>query len=327
MKFTYSDMKSKRDGGCSLLENHSSNLSQFFLHTLVILFSFISILFAPLAMNAWAIQNSVTGSLAGSNMDLTNATVTLNLIANNAPVGGFTADDVIPQSQISEATDGLGIMTINWKGRDDQSDNVTLNSFQYSDDGGTTWYTPNNGDVSAALSASWGDNGGAGWTTNITLALASTHSFTFDTKHADITAVQSLDGIDQSDLQIRFVLNDGNVDSANASTSESFRVDNVNPTSTITSGSYDAVTDTMIIRGSNFTTMAAATTEISSFVNWSLFQWDINGDDTLTTDVTFSLADVSSLTVTNDTTLTLVFTGTKGTALESTTGFGSVGGS
>ena len=64
------------------------------------------------------------------------------------------------------------MITINWKARDNQSDNVTLNSFQYSDDGGSTWYTPNNGDASGALSATWNDNGGGGWSTATTFAAA-----------------------------------------------------------------------------------------------------------------------------------------------------------
>ena len=128
----------------------------------------MTLIVMPFEMKAWAIGNSVTGDLGGSNMDLTNATVTLT--RNGVPVGGWTADDVIPQAQISQATDGSGVMSINWKGRDDDIDNVTLKTFQYSDDGGTSWFTPNNGDTSGAFSANWDDNGGGGWTTNTTLA-------------------------------------------------------------------------------------------------------------------------------------------------------------
>ena len=86
---------------------------------------------------------------------------------------------------------------------------MTLNTFQYSDDGGTTWYTPNNADASAALSANWNDNGGAGWSAATDFGSAAAHSFTFDTRHADVTAVQSLDNVDQNDIQVRFTLNDG----------------------------------------------------------------------------------------------------------------------
>lgn len=297
-------------------------LRQFFVGLLFLFTLFVT----PFEMKAWAIQNTATGTMGGSNLDLSNASVILNLIANNAPVGGYIADDIIPQAQISQATDGSGMITINWKGRDAESNNVTLKNFQYSDDGGITWYTPDNGDTSAALSANWNDNGGGGWTTDITLAAAPAHSFTFNTKHADVTAVQALDGVDQSDIQIRFVLNDGTVDSVNPVTSESFRVDNFGPTNTFVSGTYDATTDTLIFRGSGFTTIAPAGADITTYVDWAKLQWDINGDDMATANIGFVIGDVTSFTVTDDMTLTLVFTGAKGTAIESTAGYANAGG-
>ncbi len=243
-----------------------------------------------------------------------------------APVGGYTADDVIPASQISQATDGSGVITINWKARDNQSDNVTLNTFQFSDDGGSTWYTPNNGDVSAALSVNWNDNGGPGWSTETTFAAAIAHSFTFNTQHADVTAVQSLDNVDQSDIQARFTVNDGGVDSVNPATSESVRVDNLNPNNTIVSAAYDAGIDTLVITGTNFTSIATASTDIKIFVDWSKLVWDINGDDAITANISFVVGDVTSLTITNATTLTLVLTGAKATAIEATAGYGAAGG-
>ncbi len=243
-----------------------------------------------------------------------------------APVGGYTTDDVIPASQISQATDGSGIITINWKARDNQSDGVTLNSFQYSDDGGASWYTPNNGDATAALSGNWDDNGGAGWSTATTFAAATAHSFSFNSQHADVTAVQSLDNTDQSDIQIRFIVNDGSADSANPASSESVQVDNLNPNDTIVSAAYDAGIDALVITGTNFTSIAPATTDIKSFVDWTKFAWDINGDDAATANITFVLGDVSSLTVTNTTTLTLVFSGAKATVIEASAGYGAAGG-
>jgi hypothetical protein len=132
-------------------------------------------------------------------------------------------------------------------------------------------------------------------------------------------------GIDQNDVQVRFTLHDSD-DSASPVTSESFRVDNVPPTDTITSAVYDAGTDTMTITGTNFTTIASAGTDITASVDWEKFFWDINGDNDATSDITFVANDVTSLTVTDDTALTLVFTATKGTAIEATTGYGFTGG-
>jgi len=238
-----------------------------------------------------------------------------------APVGGYTADNVIPTAQVTQATDASGIMTINWKGRDDEADNVTLNTFQYSVDGGTTWQAPGNDDASASLSTNWSDNGSS-WSTATTLGVATAHSFTFNTQHG---TVSGLAGVDQSDVQLRFKLNDGSSDSGWL-TSQSFQVDNAIPTSTITSSAYNAASDTLTITGTNFTTIAAASTDIKSYVDWAKFVWDINGDNATTANITFVVGDVTSLTVTDATTLTLVFTGAKGTAIEGTTGYGGAGG-
>ena len=239
------------------------------------------------------------------------------------PVGGYTADDVIPAAQISQATDGSGDITINWKGRDNQTQNVTLNTFEYSTDGGASWNAPTNGDASGSLSTNWDDNGGSGWTTATTFGAATAHSFTFNTKHADVSGI---DGTDQSDIQVRFTLNDGGIDSANPATSEDFQVDDLAPTSTITSAVYDAANDKLTITGTDFLTIAAATTDIKSYVDWTKFVWDINGDNATTANITFVEGDVTSLVVTDDTTLTLQFTGSKGTAIEATSDYSTTGG-
>ncbi|MFQ5596839.1 MAG: hypothetical protein ACE5GK_02195 [Nitrospiria bacterium] len=265
----------------------------------------------------------------GKTNDGTNPEVTgyspgqIAIFADNSPIGGYTADNVIPAAQISQATSGTGVLTINWKGRDLQSDNVTLKTFEYSVDGGATWNAPTNGDASASLSTNWDDNGGSNWSTATTFGAATAHSFTFNTQHADVSG---LAGVDQSDVQIRFKLNDGTNDSASYATSENVRVDNALPTATITSAAYAPSSDTLTMTGTNFTTIAAASTDIKSDVDWTRFVWDINGDNATTANITVVVGDVTSLTVTNATTLTLVFTGAKGTAIEGTTGYGVPGG-
>jgi predicted outer membrane repeat protein len=242
-------------------------------------------------------------------------------VDNIAPFGGYTAGDVIPAAQVTQSTNGDGIITIGFRAKDAETDNVTLNTFEYSVDGGLTWNAPTNGDASASLSANW-NNGGSSYSSAIDWS-GTVHSFTFDTDHNDVTGMA---GVDQSDVRIRFTVNDGIVDSAAPATSESFRVDNVAPTDTITGASYDPSLDTLTITGTNFDTIAAISTDIKNYVDWTRFVWDINGDDAATANITFVVGDVMSLTVTDATTLTLVFTGTKGAAIASTSGYGANGG-
>ena len=228
---------------------------------------------------------------------------------------------MIPTAQVTQSSNGDAIVTINFRVRDSQTDGVTLNTFEYSIDGGATWNAPTNGDVSLSLATNWENNGSsytsaADWTGTV-------HSFTFDTDHADVTGIS---GTDQSDIQVRFTVNDSALDSAAPATSESFQVDDLAPTTTITSATYSAATDTMVITGTNFTTIATATTDIKSYVDWTKFVWDINGDDATTANVTFVVGDITSLTVTDATTLTLVHAGAKGTSLEGTAGYGAGGG-
>ncbi|MCP3938250.1 MAG: hypothetical protein GY708_23120, partial [Actinomycetia bacterium] len=246
----------------------------------------------------------------------------VNTTTYSLPVGGYTADNVIPAAQVNQSGNGDGLITINWRGKDAQTHNVTLETFEYSVDGGTIWNAPTSGDASGSLSTDWNDNGGGGYST-ATDWTGPVHNFTFDTDHTDATGMA---GVDQSDIQIRFTLNDGSVDSAVPVTSVSFRVDNAPPTATITSAGYSPVTDTMTITGTGFLTIAAATTDVKAYVDWTKLVWDVNGDDATTADITFVVGDVTSLTVTDDTTLTLVFTAAKATAIEATTDYGSVGG-
>ncbi len=239
------------------------------------------------------------------------------------PVGGFSVDNVIPATQISQSTNGSGIITINWKGRDNQANNVTLKTFQYSVDGGASWNAPTNGDASAALSATWSNNGGSGWTTATTLAAAPVNSFTFNTKHANVSG---LNGVDQNDVRVRFLLRDATMDSQSYVTSTDFRIDALAPTATIGSAIYDAANDLLTITGTNFTTIAAASTDIKAYVDWSKFVWDINGDNATTTDISFVLGDITSLIITDDTTITLQFSAAKGIAIEATAGYSTTGG-
>ena len=254
------------------------------------------------------------------NVATTDAVADGALTTNTAPFGGYTADNVIPTAQVTQSSSGDGIMTINFRIKDGETDTATLNTFEYSVDGGSSWNAPTNGDTSTSLSTNWEDNGtsyssAAGWSGTV-------HNFTFDTDHADSSGMA---GVDQSDIQIRFIVNDGTIDSA-ATTSQNFRVNNVTPTATIASGNYDADTNTLTVTGTNFTTIADTATDIKSYVDWSKFVWDINGDNATTANITFVEADVTSATVTNATTLTVIFTSGKGIAIESNAAYGTTDG-
>lgn len=150
-------------------------------------------------------------TVTGKRINLNNALSTL------APVGGYSSANVIPANQITQSSNGDGVMTINFRLKDGLAGfPLTLKSFQYSTDGGSTFNAPTNGDSSLALSANWNNNSyvsAADFT-------GTTYNFTFNTKHADVTG---LNGIDQNDVMVRFKVNDGAVDSAFA-TSNAFIV-------------------------------------------------------------------------------------------------------
>ena len=240
---------------------------------------------------------------------------------NTAPVGGYTADNIIPEAQVVQATDGTGTVTVTWKGHDDDIDNVTLFNFEYSLNNGA-WTRPTNDDSSTALSDHWTDynSEGVGFKTGINFETAPAHSFSFNLEHSDISA---LNDIESTNLRIHFWLNDGTADSTESVNTESFNIDSLPPTCNIeTSGtSYDLTSNTMVIAGHNFTTMAASG-DVKSYVDWSKFVWDID-DGTAGGEINFVEGNIESLTVTSDTVLTLVLKNAKATEIEGTAGFGN----
>ena len=106
-----------------------------------------------------------------------------------------------------------------------------------------------------------------------------------------------------------------------------YLVDTTAPTVTNTSGAYTASTDTLVLTGTNYSTLLetseSATTDIKARLDWSKLSWDINGDNAATADVSFALSDISSAKVTDGTHLTIVLTSAQGTSLEATSGYGS----
>jgi hypothetical protein len=135
-------------------------------------------------------------------------------IANTAPVAGYTADNVIPSAQVVQSTGGNGIITVTFRARDAESDLVTL-------------YSPTNGDTSAALAGGWSDNSGSRFT-SATDWTGTAHSFTFNTKHADVVSSHSLSSANISNFQVRFKVNDA-TDTSGKATSQDQILDNVSP--------------------------------------------------------------------------------------------------
>jgi hypothetical protein len=68
---------------------------------------------------------------ATNSQGTTNGTVK-SVVTNGPPVVGYSVDNVIPLGQVSQSAAGDGVITINFKVSDVQSNNVTLNTFEYS---------------------------------------------------------------------------------------------------------------------------------------------------------------------------------------------------
>jgi hypothetical protein len=109
--------------------------------------------------------------------------------------------------------------------------------------------------------------------------------------------------------------------------SSSYVLDTTRPTVSVGSPVYTASTNTLMLSaGGNLTNLLqageASTSDIKDRLDWSKLSWDINGDDAITTDVSFALADISSVTQTNGNRLYIVLTADKGTSLEASAGYG-----
>lgn len=237
------------------------------------------------------------------------------LTVNTAPIGGYTADNVIPAAQITQSGNADGVMTVNWRGKDGEQNNLFLSGFEYSISGGA--WTAN----STALSANWSNNGGVGYASAVDYSGA-VHSFTFNTKHADVAA----NFVGQNNVRIRFALTDSLLSSAAPVTSESFVVDNLAPVLTISGSDYNVVNNTLTIIGSGFNTVAANGTDILSQLNWNNIVWDINGDGATTADITMLQTDVLSFTVVSDSSMGLIFSTAKSDAIEANADFRNTGG-
>lgn len=151
----------------------------------------------------------------------------LALLADGGrPTGGFETDHRIPSGQLQYVANGNGRLAIGFKIKDPGSQPCYLHSFQYSIDDGNTWKTPQNGDATRALDAGWQDNQGQGYPSAPTFYSAGTHEIYLHTKHPDLV---DMVGLEADTIRVRFMINDGDLDSAQALTSDTFSVSNLGP--------------------------------------------------------------------------------------------------
>ncbi|MBV5332438.1 hypothetical protein JZU54_02475, partial [bacterium] len=77
----------------------------------------------------------------------------------------------------------------------------------------------------------------------------------------------------------------------------------------------DAGANSLILTGSNFSTLLesseSAATDIKGRLDWTKLSWDINGDDGTTTNVSFTLADIASAKVVNNSIMIIALTDAK----------------
>ena len=150
----------------------------------------------------------------------------------------------------------------------------------------------------------------------------------------DITVNASTGAIEYSpnaaqanqNVTIQVQANDGHADSAMVTITVTIgSVPADAPNSTITSATYTESSDSITLTGTNFDTAGTIGSDIKDQLEWNKLIWDIDGDDTVTSDVTFNLTDITSATITNSTTLTIVLTSTKGASLEGSAGYDAGG--
>ena len=155
----------------------------------------------------------------------------ISVQCNTPAIGGYTADNVIPEAQCVQSSIANGRITISFRAKDPDLNHVTLSGFQYSNDGGLAWTpaTPGDIDSSGALSTGWRTNGGTGYYSSASDWSGSIYQITFTTQHADVSSDFTGDNGYNNDVRIRFTLNDTIEDSFLPVTSDSFVVDNVSP--------------------------------------------------------------------------------------------------
>jgi len=196
---------------------------------------------------------------------------------NNAPpIGGYTSDNSIPAEQVSQSTDGDGIITVRFRIKDGGRNICTLQNYNFYVD---AWHTPLSTD-SGCLGGGWPDNNGSlymsepDWSGTI-------YSFTFDTKHSDVASY--FIGADNPNVRIRFRVNDG-LDTGDEVYTQDFRVDNLAPTTgsiviTDNAGYTNDSTPSLSLSSNGADDMRFALSEGGAWTDWYSYNTSFSSYD------------------------------------------------
>jgi len=112
-----------------------------------------------------------------------------NSLAVFKPILGYSTDNVLPTSQTVQATNGSGLVTLNFKAKAGWPGlPISLSNFSYSINSGSSWSSL--ATSSASLSANWYNNN---YQTASNFS-SSTYSFSFATKHGDVADLNNYSG-------------------------------------------------------------------------------------------------------------------------------------
>jgi len=142
---------------------------------------------------------------------------------NTPPIGGYTSNNSIPASQISQSKDGKGIITVQFRVKDAGRNLCSLQDFHYYDVYQGIYQPVIS--TSGSLGGGWPDNDGSLYISAIDFS-GPVYSFTFNTKHPDVASFFLNE--DNSNVRIRFRVNDG-LDAGAYVNTGFFRVDNLAP--------------------------------------------------------------------------------------------------
>jgi len=159
------------------------------------------------------------------------------------PVVGYTADNTIPAVQVSQATNGSGNVSLNFRLKDAGTENCTLKTFGFSTNGGSSYSTPTGGDSATALPANWTDNGGGGYSSAVDFSGTIHSILNIDTQDASMAA---LNNIEAANIRFRFKANDGTSDSTLFAETENFTLDNLAPRNAVPSSPSNGATSVAI---------------------------------------------------------------------------------
>ncbi len=128
-----------------------------------------------------------------------------------SPIGGYTEENTIPESQCVKSADGMVTITFKVKDPGDEingtpyNTNHILRNFEYRVDGGD-WNAPRHGDSSLCLGGGWPDNSGSSYTAASAFADATEYSFTWNTLDPDLSGIFDDQGVEN--VEVRFMVRD-----------------------------------------------------------------------------------------------------------------------